>query len=829
MRPRHLVLENFASFRGRHEIDFSGVDLFVLSGPTGAGKSSIIDAMTCALYGSIPRYNNENLIEPAIHKLATQAKVSFAFETGGQGHVATRVLRRTPAGGAQAAEVRLERVRDDGSSAPLASGSREVAAAVQGLLGLNFHEFCKTVVLPQGAFAEFLHGGRDERHKLLVHLLGLEVYAELGRHARSLEQRLQARIEVVDGQLAPLAGIDEQAVTAAEEHASRLAGVRRDVTGRLWPELETARERAAAAEREAEAAAATVALVEAVTRPEGVAELSGRVKAADEALAAAERVLDERRRAWAEAREEQARAPDERPLSELLRVDEEFGGVAARGRELAARAEAAAAAAGEAERAATAADAALAEARAEVQRIERDHMAHTLASGLEAGVDCPVCLRPLDDRPEHPQPRGQQQARKTAERAEREARRLAQEAQRLGREAHAAEQVLAEARQRYGDLRARLQSAAGDCALPLVDGRADRDAAQARVKQAQDAAAAARTAQQAFEQAEAGRDRARSAREALDEQARAAWAAYATARDRVAHLGAPAAADGDLERAWDDLLAWRASRLAQAQAEQAERTGALQSAREAAAERTSAIVTAVRQAGVEPAGEGAQEARDALAEAATRAAGEAQALRERLEQAVKLRRERERDAEQRQVAQLLGDLLRRDNFEQWLLGRLTSQLVAGASRILDELTHGAFSLDLDAQRGAFEVIDHLNADERRPARTLSGGETFLASLALALALAEHVAQVNRSGAARLDALFLDEGFGALDGETLDTVAAAIEELAGSRMVGIITHVRELAARIPVRFDVRRGPDGSTVRLAGQAETAALDDLAGVVE
>jgi exonuclease SbcC len=113
------------------------------------------------------------------------------------------------------------------------------------------------------------------------------------------------------------------------------------------------------------------------------------------------------------------------------------------------------------------------------------------------------------------------------------------------------------------------------------------------------------------------------------------------------------------------------------------------------------------------------------------------------------------------------------------------------------------------------VIDHRNADESRLARTLSGGETFLASLALALALAENVAEMAGAAATRLDALFLDEGFGTLDGETLDTVAAAIEELGSSgRMVGIVTHVRELADRLPVRFDVIRTGSVSTVARTG---------------
>ena len=82
---------------------------------------------------------------------------------------------------------------------------------------------------------------------------------------------------------------------------------------------------------------------------------------------------------------------------------------------------------------------------------------------------------------------------------------------------------------------------------------------------------------------------------------------------------------------------------------------------------------------------------------------------------------------------------------------------------------------------------------------------------LALALSERVAELAADGAVRLEAIFLDEGFGTLDADTLDVVASAIESLGASgRMVGLVTHVRELADRVAVRFEVAKGPVTSTV-------------------
>ncbi len=100
----------------------------------------------------------------------------------------------------------------------------------------------------------------------------------------------------------------------------------------------------------------------------------------------------------------------------------------------------------------------------------------------------------------------------------------------------------------------------------------------------------------------------------------------------------------------------------------------------------------------------------------------------------------------------------------------------------------------------------------RPAKTLSGGESFLASLALALALADVVA--GESGARMLDTVVIDEGFGSLDSDTLELVMATLDDLrAGGRVVGIVSHVDDLRQRIPSRLWVRKGANGSTVEMA----------------
>ena len=171
--------------------------------------------------------------------------------------------------------------------------------------------------------------------------------------------------------------------------------------------------------------------------------------------------------------------------------------------------------------------------------------------------------------------------------------------------------------------------------------------------------------------------------------------------------------------------------------------------------------------------------------------------------------------DEQQVARLLGDLLRSDHFPRWLVTAAVDALVADASVNLAGLSGGQF--DLTHEDGDFFVIDHTDADSRRSVRTLSGGETFQASLALALALSAQMSALTAAGAARLDSIFLDEGFGTLDPETLEVVATTLETLAqGQRMVGVITHVAALAERVPVRFMVSRDARTSSVTREGFA-------------
>lgn len=161
-----------------------------------------------------------------------------------------------------------------------------------------------------------------------------------------------------------------------------------------------------------------------------------------------------------------------------------------------------------------------------------------------------------------------------------------------------------------------------------------------------------------------------------------------------------------------------------------------------------------------------------------------------------------------------GNNPRRMTFQRFVLATLLDEVLEAASLRLMRMSRGRYALQRVREQGDqrvaggldLEVFDH-DTGSARPANTLSGGEGFLASLSLALGLADVVQ--SRAGGIQLDTLFVDEGFGTLDPESLDFAIRTLLDLQqAGRLVGIISHVTELRERIDVRLEVRPGVSGS---------------------
>ncbi|MBE8950649.1 MAG: SMC family ATPase [Quinella sp. 3Q1] len=159
------------------------------------------------------------------------------------------------------------------------------------------------------------------------------------------------------------------------------------------------------------------------------------------------------------------------------------------------------------------------------------------------------------------------------------------------------------------------------------------------------------------------------------------------------------------------------------------------------------------------------------------------------------------------------------SFQRYFLSTMFAEVLTEANNRLKKMSNGRYLFQMkDAGKTKaktaglnLEILDE-NSGALRPVETLSGGESFLASLSLALGLAAVVR--NKIGGIQLETIFIDEGFGSLDTETLDFAISTITEQSGGRLVGIISHVEELKNQIPVRLEIFKSKTGSYAKFIG---------------
>ncbi|MCY8779610.1 SMC family ATPase [Bacillus spizizenii] len=235
MKPIVLSIKGLHSFREEQTIDFeglSGAGVFGIFGPTGSGKSSILDAMTLALYGKVERAanNTHGILNHAEDMLSVS--FTFALQTNHQiSYKVERVFKRTDEMKVKTALCRFIEIRDEHTV--LADKASEVNKRVEELLGLTIDDFTRAVVLPQGKFAEFLSLKGAERRHMLQRLFNLEQYGD--RLVKKLRRQAQEANARKNEMLAEQSGLGEasseaveQAEQALEQAEARLEAMRKN-------------------------------------------------------------------------------------------------------------------------------------------------------------------------------------------------------------------------------------------------------------------------------------------------------------------------------------------------------------------------------------------------------------------------------------------------------------------------------------------------------------------------------------------------------------------------------------------------------------------------
>jgi DNA repair protein SbcC/Rad50 len=855
MRPLRLELKGFTAFRDPQEIDFGDLDLFAVAGPTGSGKSSILDAITYALFGYVERVGKQ--VGQLVSQGQPRMAVTLEFAAGDERY---RVTRTTPARGAT--KILLDRF-EDGQWRQAGEGAdrvREADAIIRRTIGLDYEAFTRSVLLPQGRFAEFLVGDAKDRRSILTELLGLELFERLAQHAGLLKRGASTEAEVRSRLLeTEYAGVSEEAVAAAER-ASEARATLEESLGRAERRVREIAERWARAEgevRELRSCAEDARRTAGVARPaaEAMRELAERVSEARSAATLAAKAASDASKGAAKAMAALSKAEGQwGRLTDLVALRTRVDGLADRDSALAdARAEleealarrpgleaaqrSAASDLAEATSARERAAKALDEARAAAEdALHADHVV-AVRAGLRVGEGCPVCGAVVTAMPRGAKPPNLEKARRgvtAAEAALAKAEGRTREAERAHEAALAALQAAAREAERCEREVSRRRGESERYAAELATGFGGKlpadpagtlDGRIARLQELADDEATAREGAVEAERAASGAERDHDALIAQVGQARARMEGLSISGlvDRASAAAGPELEVPSLPST--ARLGEDATRIASVAEELADGLDLLAAGLEELAERRGAseadLVAEARTAALGLAEEAPPTVAgvvEAVATARRRAAAElatavevAATMRERLANAGRLVEE---IAIQRRRAERFDALtkeLRADRIIAFLQLEALQILAAAGSEHLSTLSGGRYRLLFDEDE--FFVVDTWNGEESRRARTLSGGETFLASLALALALSEQVGSLSVSERARLDSLFLDEGFGTLDAETLEVVVEAIEQLGGDgRMVGVITHVQELAVRMPARIEVEKSPRGSALTI-----------------
>ena len=863
MRPIELSMTAFGPFAGTETVDFSAFGqgcLFLVTGDTGAGKTSIFDAISFALYGEASGRTRETKgFHSDFAARNAECSVSLKFEHDGKIYTVRRspgyMVPKRDGSGERLHPAKAEMECDDGRSWGNVS---EVSRAVMEIIGLNAEQYAQVVMIAQGEFQRILLAKSEERRALLSRLFGTGIYREIEKKLKTMNSEALAAVNAAkqdysaacsrvlseDTQLLERMASPERAdeviellrgqMQAEEEQhealvkalaslrneqmllRERLAGAQQANAGLV--QLAEAKDRRRALEGLADEIREAIAGLETAERAEQLrpAQLllkreQAELKAAEENITAYTRQLEqctaEHQAADAGLKAAEKLLPEKEQLS--LRI-EQLRALLPRFREAGSALDAAKAA-GEA---AAKAIAGFKQAEAEHARLHALYLldqAGVLADQLKEGEPCMVCgsahhpspARHIEAAPDKAQVDAAEERRSHASRA----------AENSAAQSAAAQQRLKTLLEALGCRADELRQREEDCIAEGKDCRKRIDEIQ---KSHETASAKARRAEAAHSEAAAHLESAKKAlaqRSQSAAQASDAWenglgdAGFASAELWQAALKSEAerrqlrkkiddwkaethALDGQiegLEKQWQGREITDISGLKEQDSDLSARILA-QDAQE------HRLLARLQQ------NKGALKALEKCAHALEKAQahfGNVNVLY------------------QTASGQLGG--ANKLPLENYILQYYFLRVIAAANRRLERMSDGRYLLRSkvesvgNAKSGLGLKVMDAGTGREREVSSLSGGETFIASLSLALGFADIVQA--ESGNVRVDALFIDEGFGSLDEDTLRRALVTLENLTGGdRLVGVISHVAQLRSHIEPKILVEKTMQGSKLSI-----------------
>ena len=916
MRPLALTMSAFGPYAGEITIDMAALGrcgLYLITGDTGAGKTTIFDAITFALYGEASgQERRSGMLRSQYADPATETFVELRFALGGQEYA----VRRSP-------EYDRPKRRGEGTiknrpqaqltypGGRVTDSYRGVTGEIEALIGLTREQFSQIGMIAQGDFRQILIADTDRRREIFRRIFHTERYEALQR--RLSEEALRLRREAEEAERALMQ--DASQLCAPPELAQELTELLAQGKFTRLPDAMDIARRGLALDQEAKAAL-DVRIAQAQASQAKLSERIGRAETLAHARQELSLALQQEEQMIPRAEElAKAAAQAQALMPQADAFAAQIGALEERRAQI-GRADALSQAAQAAEKAALAS-----EEEAKRARAERD--------ALHARIEQARVLVAESGAIEAQRVQAQAAVMRLAERAQRMDK-LAGEVRHLGEYRAQVSRAAAMAQRAFSDkeraqaayatgeaaffgaqaalLAARLESGVPCPVCGAVEHPAPAKLREGSVSEAE--LAALRDARvRAEELAAARKSELASAQSAMDAQENRArelsmellgvWqpdsAGMHAAREREAALS-----EGEAQRALEEKLAQRLERLAntrrlipekeaeeraldarilaktnectglraeaeekrrQAQAiraqmpyasiaeadterqrltdERAALLGRVERARNEAQRAAEELASLrARKESLTAQLEGAQEAEDAQAlreewscgaQESARLAEEERAIHGRIAQNGRtLARMDERlAASQEGVARWRmmntlsetanGRLGGRDKvtLETYVQMMYFDRVLVRANERLRRMTDGQYELrrreQADNQRSQtgldMEVIDH-NSGSARDVRTLSGGESFMASLALALGLSDEIQSA--AGGVKLDTLFVDEGFGSLDAHSLSQAVAMLASLTqGNRLVGVISHVEELGRRIDRKIIVTKDRAGGS--------------------